>query len=55
MTEMSLKPQLLNKYPKSIQSYLFGNSVVEPFSSIHLGWKEHLGYVYSSKLNILAN
>lgn len=55
MTETSVKPQLLNKYPQSIQSCFLGHNVAEPFSSVRLGWKEPLGYVYFSKLNILVN
>lgn len=54
MAETSVKPQLLNKTPQSIQSYSVGFSVAEPFSCIHIGWKEPLGYVYL-KLNILVN
>jgi len=55
MTEMSVKPQLLNKYHQWIQSYFLGHGMTEPFGFIHLGWKEPLGYVYFIKLNIPAH
>lgn len=54
ITEMIANPQWL-RHPHSIWSYFLGHSVDELLSSIQLGWKVHLGYVYSSKLNILVN
>lgn len=43
------------KQVSSIPNYFLGPNVAEPFCFVQLGWKEPLGYVYFSKLNILLN
>lgn len=53
LTEMGVKSVI--KQVSSIPNYFLGHNVAEPFSFVQLGWKEPLGYVYFSKLNILVN
>lgn len=53
MTEMGVKS--VTEQVSSIPNYCLGHNVAEPFRFVQPGWKEPLGHVYFSKLNLLVN